>query len=70
MLPGYAELSIPQLRAASMRFVYRIERDGELLAEGFTMHACVGAADGRPRRLPEPLRDIILSDNPGADEHR
>lgn len=62
-------VSIPQLRAASMRFVYKIEREGTLIAEGFTMHACIGE-DGRPRRLPEPLREIILGDNPGADETR
>jgi len=64
------QVSIPQLRAASMRFVYRIEREGTLLAEGFTVHACVGSADGRPRRVPQPLRDVVLADNPGADEAR
>ncbi len=63
------DVTIPVLRAASMKFVYRIEREGVLLVEGFTMHACVGG-DGRPKRLPAPLRALILEDNPGADQLR
>jgi acyl-CoA thioester hydrolase len=39
-----------------VRFEYRIVRpaDGELLAEGFSVHAALGP-DGRARRVPAPL---------------
>ena len=63
-LPAYYEdlleidVRVTELRGASMRFGYEIRRDGSLLVEGFTLHACVGT-DGRPRRVPEPLRALI-----------
>lgn len=37
---------------------YRLERDGELLAEGHTLLACVGR-DGRPTGLPEELLERL-----------
>jgi acyl-CoA thioester hydrolase len=42
---------------ARVRFEYRVVRrvDGQLLATGFSQHAAVGR-DGKPTRLPEPLR--------------
>jgi acyl-CoA thioester hydrolase len=49
---------ISELRAASMRFAYRVLRGSELLAEGYTRHAVVGA-DGRPRALPDALRSAL-----------
>jgi acyl-CoA thioester hydrolase len=49
---------VSELRAASMRFAYKIYRGEELLADGFTRHAVIGT-DGKPRRLPEPLRSAI-----------
>jgi len=49
---------LSQLRAASLRFAYRVLRGTELLADGYTRHAVIGA-DGRPRALPAPLRDAI-----------
>lgn len=47
------------MRGASLRFVYRVERGLEPLADGWTRHAVVGVVDGKPRALPEPLRNII-----------
>lgn len=52
------ETQVSELRSASVRFAYRIVRDGMLLAEGFTRHAIIGP-DGRPKRLPPELRDAI-----------
>jgi acyl-CoA thioester hydrolase len=58
------ETAITQVRAASLRFEYRVVRAGELLADGYTVHACVDGK-GRVRRLPEPLRALIAV-RPGA----
>jgi len=52
------EVWVSELGGASLRFAYRIYRGDELLADGNTRHAVVGP-DGRPRRLPDPLRDAI-----------
>lgn len=60
---GYEDLldvhvHVDQLRAASMRFVYEVRRGGELLADGWTLHACVDR-EGRPTRIPGELRALI-----------
>jgi acyl-CoA thioester hydrolase len=54
---------ISELRAASLRFAYRVVRGGELLAEGYTRHAVIGT-DGKPRALPEALRAALPSIEP------
>jgi acyl-CoA thioester hydrolase len=48
------ETSLTELRRASARFGYRLTRDGQLLATGFTLHACIDLA-GNLQRLPEEL---------------
>jgi acyl-CoA thioester hydrolase len=53
-------VDVDELRGASMRFTYRVERGSELLAEGWTRHASIGP-DGRPRAVPGPLRELITS---------
>jgi acyl-CoA thioester hydrolase len=50
--------TVEKVRGASVRFVYTIARDGELLVEGATEHACLGAG-GRPARIPEVMRRIL-----------
>jgi acyl-CoA thioester hydrolase len=47
------------VRGARFRFEYRLERDGALVAEGWTAHACVDAATHRPTRVPAWLADAI-----------
>lgn len=49
------------MTAARATFEYRIERgaDGALLAAGSTTHAAIDAT-GRPRRLPESLRRLLV----------
>ena len=58
------EVRVSELRAASLRFVYRVVRGGDLLAEGMTRHAVIGT-DGRLRALPPMLRDLVTR-APGA----
>jgi acyl-CoA thioester hydrolase len=48
------ETTLAEARRASARFSYRILRQDELLASGFTLHACVDSA-GRIRKLPPEL---------------
>lgn len=47
------------LRGARFRFEYAIERDGEVIADGWTAHAVVDAKTFRPTRTPAWLRDEI-----------
>ncbi len=48
------EVHLAEVRRASARFDYRVVREGELLATGHTVHACVDL-EGRVRRLPPEL---------------
>jgi acyl-CoA thioester hydrolase len=43
------------LRGARFKYEYAVERGDELLAEGWTAHACVDAESFRPIRMPEWL---------------
>jgi acyl-CoA thioester hydrolase len=47
------------LRGARFRFEYAIARDGDLVAEGHTEHACVDASTLRPTRVPDWLAEAI-----------
>ena len=49
------------VRGARFRYEYAIERDGTVLADGWTAHATVDATTMRPTRVPEWLRDAIAS---------
>jgi acyl-CoA thioester hydrolase len=47
------------IRRASMRFDYRItDQENGLIAQGFTVHACVDK-DGRMIRLPESIVSLL-----------
>jgi acyl-CoA thioester hydrolase len=48
------ETSLAEMKRASARFGYRIVRDGDVLATGHTVHACVDL-EGRVRRMPAEL---------------
>jgi acyl-CoA thioester hydrolase len=54
---------VMDVRGARFRFEYRLERDGALVAEGWTAHACVDAATHRPIRVPDWLADAIARAN-------
>jgi acyl-CoA thioester hydrolase len=45
------ETRLAEVRRASARFEYEVRRGGDLLATGFTVHACVSVG-GRIERLP------------------
>jgi acyl-CoA thioester hydrolase len=48
-----------EVRGARFRFDYRVERDGDDVAEGWTTHACVSVSDHRPTRVPGWLAEAI-----------
>jgi acyl-CoA thioester hydrolase len=48
------------LRGARFKYEYTVERGDELLAEGWTTHACVDAETFRPTRVPEWLTEAIV----------
>ena len=50
---------VGELRGARFRFEYQVTRDGDLLADGWTSHACVDATTFRPTRIPQALADSI-----------
>jgi acyl-CoA thioester hydrolase len=60
------EISLGEARRASARFDYRLLRDGEVLATGHTVHACVDL-EGRVRRMPrELLERLSAGEAPGG----
>ena len=57
------EISLAEARRASARFEYRIVRDGEVVATGHTVHACVDL-EGRVQRMPRALLDRLSVGEP------
>ena len=53
-----------EVRGARFRFDYRVERDGDLMAEGSTGHACADARSLRPTRVPQWLVEAISRAEP------
>jgi acyl-CoA thioester hydrolase len=53
------------LRGARFRFEYEVERGGELVADGWTTHACVSVGDHRPLRVPTWLAEAIAEAEAG-----
>ena len=49
------------VRGARFSYEYRIERDGELVADGTTRHATVDRETYRPIRVPEWLAEAIAT---------
>ena len=49
------------VRGARFRFEYAVRRDGSLLADGWTAHACVDARTLRPTRVPAFLVEAIAA---------
>ncbi len=61
------ETSLAERGRASIRFGYRLLREGETLATGFTVHACVDG-DGRVRRLPPEITQALGAGEAPAGE--
>jgi acyl-CoA thioester hydrolase len=53
--------SCGHLRGARFRFEYAVECDGQTLADGWTLHACVDARTHRPTRVPAWLVEEIAT---------
>lgn len=52
------ETSLAEVKRASARFGYRIVRDGDVVATGHTVHACVDL-EGRIQRMPRELLELL-----------
>lgn len=52
------DVTVGELRAASLRFVYTIRRGTDVICDGYTRHAVIGPT-GRPRALPDEFRDLL-----------
>ena len=50
---------VGELRGARFRFDYEVTRGEEIVADGWTAHACVDAQTLRPTRIPAALADAI-----------
>jgi acyl-CoA thioester hydrolase len=50
---------VRDVRGARFRYEYAVTRGDDLIAEGWTGHACVDAKTFRPTRIPVALRDAI-----------
>lgn len=50
---------VGELRGARFRFDYEITRESEVIADGWTSHACVDAKTLRPTRVPAALAEAI-----------
>jgi acyl-CoA thioester hydrolase len=57
------EATLAEARRASARFEYAVKRGDDLLATGFTVHACVDR-EGRIRRLPDAFLRRIAAGEP------
>jgi len=55
-----------EVRGARFRFDYRVDRDGELIADGSTGHAFADARTLRPTRVPQWLVEAIAQAEPTA----
>lgn len=54
------ETTCAVITRVTVRFTYRILRDGTLLCEGDTLLACVGD-DLAPKRIPQAIGDVFRS---------
>jgi acyl-CoA thioester hydrolase len=49
------------LRGARFRFDYEVKRERELIADGWTTHACVSVGTHQPTRVPAWLAEAIAA---------
>jgi acyl-CoA thioester hydrolase len=50
---------ITETGRSSVKFSCKISRDNTLVAEGSTIHVCIGS-NGKPKRLPVELKEALL----------
>lgn len=57
------------IRGARFRYEYRIERDGALVADGYSSHAVVDRETHRPTRVPARLAEAVArAEEPEPEE--
>jgi acyl-CoA thioester hydrolase len=49
------------VRGARFRFEYEVRRNGKIVADGWTTHACVSVGNHQPTRVPAWLADAIAA---------
>ena len=54
---------VEEAKGAKIKMACKVSRNGELLAEGHTIHACINK-DGRPIRVPQALVALVSQSNP------
>jgi acyl-CoA thioester hydrolase len=54
------------MRGARFTYEYRLERDGDLVADGYTRHATVDRETYRPTRVPEWLIEAVTASGSSA----
>lgn len=54
------ETTLVELRTVSLKFAYRVLRDRQPIADGWTRLGCIDA-DYKLLRIPEPMRSILLA---------
>ena len=59
------ETTLVEARRASARFGYRVVRGADLLATGYTVHACLDL-EGRVQRMPADLLGRLAAGEPAA----
>lgn len=52
------DIEAVDVRGASLRFDYRVTAEGQPIADGYTVHACVDRS-GKVLRLPEDVRALF-----------
>jgi acyl-CoA thioester hydrolase len=52
------DVSVSEMRGASLRFSYEVRCGTALLADGYTRHAVIGP-NGRPRAIPDFMRELV-----------
>ena len=55
----HVEPRVVDVKGATLKFEYRVTRGEDLLAEGYTVHACIAAKTMRPTRFPEEIRALL-----------
>lgn len=49
---------LAELKKASLRFEYTLLHEGEEVVTGYTRHACMELASGKPRRVPREFARV------------
>ncbi len=52
---------------ARMKVCCEVRRGGELLASGYTVHACLSTKTNRPVRVPQYLCDFVAESSPSHE---